>query len=115
MSEPKSFAIQNKKWRYLFLSVLFDAVGMISYLFPGVGEFTDIVWAPIAAWLNYRMYKDSTGAVGSFLTLAEEAIPGTDIVPTFTLTWIYTFFIWKGKEEGSETIDTETQDAIEVD
>jgi len=29
------------KYRKLFLGILFDAIGYASYLFPGVGEFTD--------------------------------------------------------------------------
>jgi len=40
----------NKK-RDLVLSLLFDGIGMISYLIPVIAEFTDLIWAPIAGLL----------------------------------------------------------------
>ena len=49
-----------KKYQKLLLGLIFDAVGMISYLLPGIGEFTDVIWAPISAWLMTKLYKGKT-------------------------------------------------------
>ncbi|MWB94726.1 hypothetical protein GON26_10150 [Flavobacterium sp. GA093] len=81
----------------LLLGLLFDAIGMLTFTIPGIGEFGDIIWAPIAAFLMSRMYKGRVGKVASVLTFIEEIIPFTDIIPSFTITWIYTYFFQKGK------------------
>ncbi|MBP1224988.1 hypothetical protein [Flavobacterium sp. 1355] len=77
----------------LLLGLLFDGIGMISFSIPFLGEFSDVIWAPIAALIMGRMYKGRVGKVAGVLTFLEEIIPFTDIVPSFTLTWIYTYFI----------------------
>lgn len=77
------------KYKKLVLGLLFDAIGYISYIIPGFGEFTDILWAPASAWLISRMYKGQTGKVAAIVSLAEELAPGLDVIPTFTLTWLY--------------------------
>lgn len=79
-------------YKMLFLSILLDLVGMVSYLIPGVGEFFDVVWAPVSAYLLTRFYKGNVGKVAGVIGFVEEAMPGLDIIPTFTLTWIYTQF-----------------------
>ena len=79
------------KYRKLFLGLLFDAIGYLSYLFPGVGEFMDIVWAPLSGWLMTRMYRGKAGKVAGVVTFIEEALPGMDFIPSFTLMWLYTF------------------------
>jgi hypothetical protein len=85
----------NVKKRNLFLGILFDAIGMLSFTVPMVGEFSDVIWAPIAAFLMTRMYKGTVGKVGGVITFIEEIIPFTDIIPSFTLTWIYNYVIKK--------------------
>jgi len=85
----------NNKSRDLILSLLFDAVGMLSYLIPMVGWLTDVIWAPIAGLILLKMYKGNVGAVGGIVVFVEELLPGFDFIPTFTLTWIYTYLIKK--------------------
>ncbi|MCF8714307.1 hypothetical protein JM658_05640 [Joostella atrarenae] len=92
----------DSKYKKLFLGLLFDALGMVSYAIPGIGEFSDIIWAPISGWLMTRMYKGRIGQGAGAISFIEELIPGMDIIPTFTLTWIYTYVI--KKEKASETI-----------
>jgi hypothetical protein len=84
------------KNRDLVISILLDSVGYFSYAIPFVGEFTDVIWAPIAAFLMTRIYKGRTGRTAGVLEFIEEVIPFTDFIPTFTLTWIYTYIIKKG-------------------
>ena len=86
----------------LLLGLLFDGIGMISFSIPVLGEFSDVIWAPIAAFIMSRMYKGRVGKVAGFLTFVEEIIPFTDIIPSFTITWIYTYFF---QRQNNETID----------
>ncbi len=88
---------KEKKYALLVLGLLFDAVGMLSFMVPGVGEFSDVIWAPVSALLIYKMYKGTEGKIAGAVSFFEEIIPGLDIIPTFTLTWIYKFIIKKGK------------------
>jgi len=88
---------QTNKFGLLALSILFDAIGMLSFTLPLVGEFSDVIWAPISAMLIYKMYKGSVGKIGGIVSFIEEIIPGLDFIPTFTLTWIYQYVIKKGK------------------
>lgn len=80
----------KSKYKKLLLSVLLDAIGMLSFVVPGAGEFLDIVWAPLSAYLILKMYKGPFAKVASIISFGEEAgFIGTDIIPTFTLSWIY--------------------------
>ncbi|MFV8327904.1 hypothetical protein [Flavobacterium sp. ZS1P14] len=81
------------KNRNLFLGILFDAIGMLSFTVPLVGEFSDVVWAPIAGYLMTTMYKGTVGKVGGVVAFLEEILPFSDFIPTFTLTWIYNYVI----------------------
>ncbi len=85
----------KKKYVKLLLCLLFDAIGYLSYVVLGLGEWIDVVWAPLAAWLNYRLFKDDAGTGGAIFTFIEEALPGTDFIPSFTLTWVYVYFVKK--------------------
>jgi hypothetical protein len=87
----------TNKFKKLGLSLLFDAIGMASFTIPFIGEFSDIVWAPISAILIYKMYKGTEGRIGGMVSFFEELIPGLDFIPTFTLTWIYKYIIKKQK------------------
>lgn len=93
----EEFKVLNRKLkrRNLFLGLLFDAIGMLSFTVPMVGEFSDVIWAPITACLMTRMYQGTVGKVGAVFAFLEEVIPFTDIIPSFTLTWIYNYWIKK--------------------
>jgi hypothetical protein len=54
-----------------------------------------VIWAPIAAYLMTRMYPGIVGKVGGVVAFLEEVIPVTDIIPSFTFTWIYNYWIKK--------------------
>jgi len=47
----------------------------------------------LAGWLMTRMYKGRVGQAAGVITFVEELIPGLDVIPTFTLTWIYTYLL----------------------
>lgn len=95
MREQTQFiAVDNKK-RDLVLGILFDAIGMLSFTVPLIGEFSDVIWAPLAGFLTTWMYKGTIGKVGGTIAFLEEILPFTDFIPTFTLTWIYNYLIKK--------------------
>lgn len=83
----------------LVLGLLFDGIGMLSFTLPLIGEFSDIIWAPVASWLMTRMYKGKIGQGAGIVTFLEEIIPGLDIIPTFTLMWLYTYVFKKNPKK----------------
>lgn len=87
----------KNKYTLLLVGIVFDAIGMLSFVIPGVGEFTDVIWAPLASFLIYKMYKGTEGKIGGLITFVDEIMPGLDVIPTFTLMWIYKFLIKKQK------------------
>lgn len=88
------------KYRKLVLGLVFDAAGMLSFSIPGIGEFSDVLWAPVAGWLMTRMYKGKMGRAAGLITFIEEVAPGLDVIPTFTLTWLYTYMFTKEGQAG---------------
>ena len=87
--------VQNQKKDHkqikLILSLLFDGIGLLSYTVPFLGEGIDIIWAPISGLLLAYMYKGTVGKVAGIIGFIEELIPMLDFIPTFTLTWLYTY------------------------
>ncbi len=84
---------KEHKYKHLLIGLLFDALGMASFAIPGIGEFSDVIWAPMAGWLMTRMYKGKLGKAAGIVTFIEELLPGLDIIPSFTLMWLYTYII----------------------
>ena len=83
-----------KKKNLLIKSVVYDAIGMASTAIPLIGPLLDLAWAPYAAKKMSQMYPGKKGKLASVIVFLEEILPFTDIIPTFTLMWIYTY-VWK--------------------
>jgi len=94
--------IKNKE-RNLFLGILFDLIGMLTFAIPVLGEFGDTIWAPISGYLLTKMYKGTIGKIGGIIGFLEEILPFSDFIPTFTLTWIYTYVI--KKQDGNQNLN----------
>lgn len=90
------------KNKLLIKGLVYDALGMATYAVPVVGPFLDLLWAPYAAKVMSDMYPGKKGKLASVIVFIEEILPGTDIIPTFTLMWLYTF-VWK-KESAKDII-----------
>ena len=72
----------------LWVAVVLDILGMVTFTIPGVGEFGDVVWAPLSAYLFSRLYgTDKLAKWGAIFNFAEEILPFTDFCPTFTIAW----------------------------
>ncbi|MEN8186095.1 MAG: hypothetical protein ABFR05_03075 [Bacteroidota bacterium] len=85
--------LETGKKKKLIIGILFDLIGMSSLFFPVI----DIVWAPLSAYLMTRLYKGNVGKIGGIVSFVEEAIPGLDFFPSFTITWLYVYILKKGK------------------
>ena len=91
---------QRKKFA---LSILLDAIGYLSFVFP----FIDILWAPLSGYLMTRLYKGNPGKIAGVIAFIEEALPGLDIVPTFTIMWCYSYFFIKKTADTLIEVDAE--------
>jgi hypothetical protein len=65
-----------------------DLIGMASFIFPGMGEFADVIWAPISGYIFFKLFGGRLGVIGGVLDFLEEIIPFTDIIPSFTIAWL---------------------------
>lgn len=90
----------NKKYKKLVFSIILDAVGFFT-ITP-----IDFAWAPISGFLMTKMYSGTKGKVAGVVSFFEEIAPFSDIVPTFTLMWMYTYLI---KKEDKEEIKEENK------
>ncbi|MCL6273497.1 hypothetical protein M3P19_05715 [Muricauda sp. 2012CJ35-5] len=90
--------VKENKIQLLLIGLLLDGIGMLSFAIPGIGEFSDVIWAPVAGWLMTRMYKGKIGQAAGLVTFVEELVPGLDVIPSFTIMWFYTYVIAKRKK-----------------
>ncbi len=96
----------NYKVKRLALCLLLDAVGLVSFTIPLVGEFSDIMWAPIAAIISYKMFGEKRGKLTALTTFAEEIFPFTDVIPSFTIFCILFDWIGIGSSKFKPTLQT---------
>ena len=83
---------EKEKWQKLILSLLIDVVGNITYIIPGIGEWADLIIAPLTAAAIYKVHDTKIGAGFGFL---EEILPFTDVIPTATIIWAKKYFYSK--------------------
>ena len=81
------------KQKRLVYGILCDLLGLVSLVFPPF----DFIWAPLSAYIMAKMYKGREGKIAAVVSFVEEALPWVDIVPSFTLMWLYTYFYKKDK------------------
>ncbi|HLV14443.1 MAG TPA: hypothetical protein VKY41_04625 [Xanthomarina sp.] len=87
--------VENRsKIKKLLLGILFDLLGYVSYVFPPF----DFVWAPLSAYLMTKLYPGRKGKIAAAISFIEEALPMIDVIPSFTLMWLYTFVFSSNKE-----------------
>lgn len=76
----------------LVLCLLLDLVGYASFGLPILGEFADIVWAPVSGFLFFKLFGGKMGIFGGGFAFLEELLPFTDFIPTFTIAWVMRYF-----------------------
>ena len=72
----------------LLKAILLDLIGIIPAFIPFLGEWIDIIWAPLSAYIFLKMYGEKIGKYGSIIQFVEELIPFADFCPTFTIAYI---------------------------
>jgi hypothetical protein len=70
----------------LLVCILIDFVGVASFAAPGLGEATDVGWAPISALIVNYLFGNG---IFTALAFVEEISPGLDFIPTATLAWFF--------------------------
>jgi hypothetical protein len=83
----QEFTIHNMKRTEpsLIFCILMDLIGFATYSVPLLGEFGDLLWAPVSSMIFFLTFGGWKGALGGIFNFAEEILPGTDFIPTFTL------------------------------
>lgn len=76
----------------LLFCIVMDLIGFASYAIPILGEFGDLIWAPVSALIFFKTFGGWKGAFGGMFNFVEEILPGLDFIPTFTITWIWQAF-----------------------
>jgi hypothetical protein len=94
-NDTYSIIYNDNKIRNLFFGLIFDGIVMMSFTIPLIGEFSDVIWAPISGFFMMWMYKGFLGKIGGTVSFLEEILLFSDFVPTFTLVWIYKYLIKK--------------------
>lgn len=84
----------DSKYKKLIKCLVLDAIGMASAAMPII----DVVWAPLAASISYKMFGEKKGKFTSIITFIEEILPVTDVIPSFTIFWFLFDFLQIGKE-----------------
>lgn len=88
-ASPQEF--NKKKYTCLLAGLAVDLVGMSSYALPVLGESTDLVFAPLSGLACWLLYGKTLGGLGGVFGALEEWGPGTDMIPTLTLVWLYKY------------------------
>jgi len=96
------------KNKLLIKSLTYDGLGMLTLAIPFAGPFLDLLWAPYAAKKMREMYPGKKGKIASIIVFIEEILPGTDVIPSFTLMYFYTFVWKKEKVEKPRIIEVES-------
>lgn len=89
----------NKLQSSLFFCLLMDAVGYATYAVPFLGEFGDLIWAPVSALIFFKTFGGWKGAFGGVFALVEELLPWTDFIPSFTIMWAWQHLLVRKKTE----------------
>jgi hypothetical protein len=76
------------KYGSLVVGLIFDAVGLVSYTIPALGEFTDVLVAPLQGLFIYFYYEDTTMAI---ISVTEELTP-FDFIPSCTIAWFRKYY-----------------------
>lgn len=80
--------MEKKPAPALWICILLDLIGYASFTIPGIGEFGDIIWAPLAGIIYFRLFGGKMGKLGGIFAFLEEVFPFSDIIPSFTIGWL---------------------------
>jgi hypothetical protein len=49
-----------------------------------------VIWAPVSAIIFAKTFGGTKGVLGGIFNFIEEAMPGMDVIPSFTIMWFLT-------------------------
>jgi len=76
----------------LGVCIMLDILGALTYLLPVLGEFGDVVYAPIQAMFAWWMFGgEKWGGLWTAVAFGEEILPFTDLFPSMTIGWFVKF------------------------
>lgn len=65
-----------------------DIIGICTFIIPVLGEWCDVVWAPISGYAFYKTFGGKLGMFGGIFNFLEEAFPYADVFPSFCIAWL---------------------------
>ena len=77
------------KYQKLIVSIIGDLLGYVSFIVP----IFDVVWAPLSGYIMSKLYEGKKGKIAGVLVFIEEALPFLDVLPSFLILWIYTYYL----------------------
>ena len=80
----------------IIFCLFMDFIGYASFVLPGMGEFSDLIWAPVSGFIFFKLFGGKFGLKGAIFNFIEEALPFTDFIPSFSIAWTIRYF---GKKE----------------
>ena len=92
-----SILLNRESLTTLAVCVLIDVLGDASFALPFLGDFSDLVFAPLSGLLLYQIFGSGTVAA---IGVVEEALPGTDFLPTACVAWWFKFGGGRGSKVG---------------
>ena len=101
--------MEMNKNKLLRKSIVLDLISISTVFIPIAGTLIDMIWASYAAKQMNDMYEGKKGKIASIIVLIEELIPGLDVIPTFTLMWLYTFVWIKAPQMQAIIIDNNSK------
>lgn len=81
--------MKGNKYNLLVICIIMDLLGYATYTVPFLGEFADLLWAPFSAIVFMKIFGGWKGFAGGLFNFAEELLPGSDFIPSFTLMWLW--------------------------
>jgi hypothetical protein len=82
-----------KKRPSIVICILMDLIGFASFSLPGIGEFSDLIWAPVSGTVFYFLFGGRIGFFGGLLNFTEEILPFTDFIPSFSIAWVLKYLM----------------------
>ncbi|MEJ7626700.1 MAG: hypothetical protein WKF35_07555 [Ferruginibacter sp.] len=78
---------QQKSSPALVFCIIMDLIGYASFAIPALAEISDVIWAPLSAFIFLKTFGGKIGRLGSVFNFIEEILPFTDFIPSFSIAW----------------------------
>lgn len=72
----------------LTFCIVMDLIGYASFAIPLLAEVSDLIWAPLSAFIFLKSFGGKVGKIGSVFNFIEEVLPFTDFFPSFSIAWL---------------------------